>query len=211
MARYRGPVCRICRREGKKLYLKGPKCYTPKCPFEKRPYPPGQFGPQQQRRRRMSDYAIQLRQKQTMKMIYGVLEKQFKRYVKEAMRMPGVTGDNLFRLLETRLDNVVYRAGFAESRRQARQLVRHRHFEVNGRVVDIPSYRVRVGDEIRVREKSKNLQPIEAAITASAKTPPRWLDVDYENRVIRVVDLPKREDITDVPVDEQVVIEFYSR
>ena len=106
---------------------------------------------------------------------------------------------------------MVYRAGFAESRRQARQLVRHRHFEVNGRVVDIPSYRVRVGDEIRVREKSKNLQPIEAAITASAKTPPRWLDVDYENRVIRVVDLPKREDITDVPVDEQVVIEFYSR
>ncbi len=210
MARYRGPVCRLCRREGRKLYLKGQRCLT-KCTLDKRPYPPGQFGQQAGRRRRRSDYGIQLRQKQALKAQYGILEGQFKRYVREAERMPGVAGENLLRLLETRLDNVVYRAGFAASRPQARQLVSQRHFEVNGRVVNIPSYRVRVGDEIRVREKSKNIQPIVEAIEVAPRTPPRWLEVDPEQRRAKVVDLPRREDITDVQVDEQTVLEFYSR
>ncbi|MBC7288277.1 MAG: 30S ribosomal protein S4 [Armatimonadetes bacterium] len=208
MARYRGPVCRLCRREGRKLYLKGQRCFT-KCTFDKRPVPPGQFGSQSGRRK--SDYAIQLRQKQALKAQYGVLENQFKRYVREAERMPGVAGENLLRLLETRLDNVVYRCGFASSRAQARQLVSQRHFEVNGHPVNIASYRVRVGDVIRVREKSMNIPPIVEALRAASRVPPRWLEVDPDQRTARVVDLPRRDDITDVQVDEQTVLEFYSR
>lgn len=211
MARYTGPVCRLCRRERRKLYLKGQRCLSPKCALEKRPYPPGQFGEQAGRRRRRSDYAVQLRNKQALRMFYGVLEGQFKRYVRQAERMPGVTGENLLRLLEGRLDNVVYRAGFAASRRQARQLVGQRHFQVNGRIVDIPSYRVRPGDVITVKDKSRNIPPIVEAVETGARVPPRWLEVNPENRTVRVLDLPAREDITDLPADEQVVIEFYSR
>ncbi|MCD6352346.1 MAG: 30S ribosomal protein S4 [Armatimonadetes bacterium] len=210
MGRYTGPVCRLCRREGRKLYLKGQRCLSPKCAMEKRAYPPGQFGQHRGRRRRRSDYAVQLRAKQTLRTFYGLLEHQFKRYVDQAERMPGVTGDNLLALLETRLDSVVYRSGLVASRAQARQLVGQRHFLVNGHVVDIPSYRVRPGDEIAVREKSRNIQPIVEAIEIGARVPPRWLEVDYENRKIKVVDMPTRQDI-DVPGDEQLVIEFYSR
>jgi small subunit ribosomal protein S4 len=210
MARYLGPVCRLCRRENRKLFLKGQRCLSTKCALERRPYPPGQFGQQLSRRRRRSDYAIQLRHKQALRAYYGVLEQQFKRYVRQAERLPGVAGENLLRLLETRLDNVVYRAGFATSRAQARQLVSQRHFLVNGRIVNIPSYRVRPGDEVRVREKSQKLLPLVQAIELSPRVPPRWLEVDYENRVIKVTDLPARLDI-DVPADEQAVMEFYSR
>ncbi len=210
MARYTGPVCRLCRREGRKLYLKGQRCLSPRCAVEKRPYPPGQFGEHAQRRRRRTDYALQLRTKQALRTFYGILEGQMKRYVGQAERMPGVTGDNLLRLLETRLDSVVYRAGFVSSRRQARQLIGQRHFAVNGHVVTIASYRVRPGDVVTVREKSKNLPPIVEAVDVGARIAPRWLEVDYEQRSIRVLDLPAREDI-EVPADEQLVVEFYSR
>jgi len=211
MARYTGPVCRICRRENRKIYLKGRRCMSPKCAMERRPYPPGQFGQAGQRRRRRSDYGLQLRSKQALRYAYGVLEGQLRRYVRQAERMPGVAGENLLRLLETRLDNVVYRAGFASSRREARQLVRHRHVEVNGRVVNIPSFRVRPGDVVRLREKSKNLQPVVEALSAGGGRVPRWLQVDFEARTVTVTDLPRRDDIPDVPADEQVVMEFYSR
>lgn len=211
MARYTGPVCRICRRENRKIYLKGRRCLSPKCAMERRPYPPGQFGQSGQRRRRRSDYGLQLRSKQALRFAYGVLESQLRRYVRQAERMPGVAGENLLRLLETRLDNVVYRAGFALSRRQARQLVRHRHVEVNGRVVDIPSYRVRPGDVIRAREKSRSLLPVAEAVQAGFSRPARWLQVDVDAHTVVVADLPSRSDVTDAPADEQVVMEFYSR
>jgi small subunit ribosomal protein S4 len=180
-----------------------------KCGFEKRPYAPGQFG-QHGRRRRTSDFALQLRQKQALRVSYGLLEGQLGTYVRQAERMPGVAGENLLRLLETRLDNVVYRAGLATSRREARQLVRHRHFLVNDRAVNVPSFRVRQNDVVKVAEKFKNLKPIALAVEVGAKVPPRWLTVDYEQRVVSISDLPRREDI-DVQADEQVVLEFYSR
>ncbi len=209
MARYTGPVCRLCRREGRKLYLKGMRCMSPKCGVDKRPYAPGQFG-QHGRRRRTSDFALQLRQKQALRVSYGLLEGQLSMYVVQAERMPGVAGENLLRLLETRLDNVVYRAGMATSRREARQLVRHRHVLVNDHPVNIPSFRVRANDVVKVRERDKNLVSVVHAIEVGAKVPPRWLTVDFENRVATVADLPRREDI-DVQADEQVVMEFYSR
>ncbi len=210
MARYTGPVCRLCRREGRKLYLKGQRCTSPKCAVEKRPYPPGQLGEHGRRRRRRTDYAVQLRTKQAIRTFYGLLEGQFRRYVSQAERMPGVPGDNLLALLETRLDSVVSRAGLVASRAQARQLIGQRHFEVNGRVVTVASYRVRPGEVVAVREKSRNLPPIVEAVEVAARVAPRWLEVDYERRTAKVVNLPAREDV-DVPGDEQVVVEFYSR
>lgn len=190
--------------------MKGQRCLSPKCAVEKRPYPPGQFGEHGRRRRRRTDYAVQLRTKQAIRTFYGLLEGQFRRYVSQAERMPGVTGDNLLALLETRLDSVVYRAGLVASRAQARQLIGQGHFEVNGRAVTVASYRVRPGDVVGVREKSRNLPPIVEAVEVGARVAPRWLEVDYEKGTARVVDLPAREDI-DVPGDEQVVVEFYSR
>lgn len=206
MAKYTGPACRLCRREGTKLFLKGERCYTDKCAVERRGYAPGQHG---QSRKKLSLYGTLLREKQKARRIYGVLERQFRRYFELASRQKGITGENLLRILESRLDNVVYRAGFATSRAEARQLVRHGHFSVNGRKVDIPSYRLRAGDEIAVREGSRDLARLKE-LAAMQVTVPAWLDVDRENMVIRVINLPSREDI-DVPITEHLIIEYYSR
>ncbi|AEG34078.1 30S ribosomal protein S4 [Thermus parvatiensis] len=209
MGRYIGPVCRLCRREGVKLYLKGERCYSPKCAMERRPYPPGQHG--QKRARRPSDYAVRLREKQKLRRIYGISERQFRNLFEEASRKKGVTGSVFLGLLESRLDNVVYRLGFAVSRRQARQLVRHGHITVNGRRVDLPSYRVRPGDEIAVAEKSRNLELIRQNLEAmkGRKVGP-WLSLDVEGMKGKFLRLPDREDLA-LPVNEQLVIEFYSR
>ncbi len=208
MARYTGPVCRLCRREGVKLFLKGERCYTDKCALERRPYPPGQHG---QMRIKKTDYGILLREKQKLKRIYGILEKQFHRYFEEAVRLKGITGENLLMLLERRLDNVVYRMGFANSRRQARQLVRHGHVLVNGEKVDIPSYLVEVGDIIKIREKSKDIPFIKEALEAVARRGvPSWLEVDKERLEGRVKALPTRDEIA-IPVQEQLIVEFYSK
>ena len=209
VARYLGPVCRLCRREGLKLYLKGPKCYTPKCPFEKRPFPPGQGAQATQRRRRTSDYALRLREKQKLRSIYGVLERQFRRYFREAQRQPGHTGQTLLQLLETRLDNVVYRLGFGVSRTQARQLVRHGHIQVDGRRVDIPSYQVRPGQVVQVAPSSGEHPAIQAA-TGQARRPPAWLSQEDGERAGRIVSLPTRDQI-DTPVAEHLIIEYYAR
>ena len=209
MGRYIGPVCRLCRREGVKLYLKGERCYSPKCAMERRPYPPGQHG--QKRARRPSDYAVRLREKQKLRRIYGISERQFRNLFEEASKKKGVTGSVFLGLLESRLDNVVYRLGFAVSRRQARQLVRHWHITVNGRRVDLPSYRVRPGDEIAVAEKSRNLELIRQNLEAmkGRKVGP-WLSLDVEGMKGKFLRLPDREDLA-LPVNEQLVIEFYSR
>ncbi|AAS81643.1 30S ribosomal protein S4 [Thermus thermophilus] len=209
MGRYIGPVCRLCRREGVKLYLKGERCYSPKCAMERRPYPPGQHG--QKRARRPSDYAVRLREKQKLRRIYGISERQFRNLFEEASKKKGVTGSVFLGLLESRLDNVVYRLGFAVSRRQARQLVRHGHITVNGRRVDLPSYRVRPGDEIAVAEKSRNLELIRQNLEAmkGRKVGP-WLSLDVEGMKGKFLRLPDREDLA-LPVNEQLVIEFYSR
>lgn len=208
MARYIGPVCRHCRREGIKLYLKGDKCNSDKCPLEKKAYAPGEHG---QVRKKMSEYGLQLREKQRARRIYGVLENQFRRYFAKAERMKGITGENLLQLLERRFDNVVYRMGLASSRAEGRQLVRHGHFEVNGRKVNIPSYLLRVGDVISVREKSKDLPRMkELAEFAKGRGVPEWLEVDLENLRGRVLRLPKREDI-DIPLQEHLIVELYSR
>ncbi|WP_227764162.1 30S ribosomal protein S4 [Zhaonella formicivorans] len=208
MARYKEAVCRLCRREGTKLYLKGDRCYSDKCAVDRRAYAPGQHG---QSRKKQSEYGIQLREKQKARRIYGVLEKQFRNYFEKADRQKGVTGENLLRLLERRLDNVVYRLGFASSRPEARQLVRHAHFTVNGKKVNIPSYQVRVGDEIAVKEGSISLEKFkELAELAAHKTPPAWLEVDAKALRGRVVALPSREDI-DIPVEEHLIVELYSK
>ena len=209
MGRYIGPVCRLCRREGVKLYLKGERCYSPKCAMERRPYPPGQHG--QKRARRPSDYAVRLREKQKLRRIYGISERQFRNLFEEASKKKGVTGSVFLGLLESRLDNVVYRLGFAVSRRQARQLVRHGHITVNGRRVDLPSYRVRPGDEIAVAEKSRNLELIRQNLEAmkGRKVGP-WLSLAVEGMKGKFLRLPDREDLA-LPVNEQLVIEFYSR
>ncbi len=194
-----------------KLYLKGERCYSPKCAFERRPYPPGMHGPEARFQRRQSDYALQLREKQKVKRIYGVMERQFRRYFEEASRRKGVTGAMLLTILETRLDNVVYRLGFADSRAQARQLVRHGHIEVNGRKVNIPSYRVKPGDIIKVRERSrKNAFFRERAELLPEKQVPDWLELDPVNMAGRVLTLPQRHHI-DIPINEQLIVEFYSR
>jgi small subunit ribosomal protein S4 len=211
MARYTGPVCKLCRREGQKLFLKGQKCYTEKCPVERRAYPPGQHGPAHARRRKQSDYATQLREKQKVKRIYGLHEKQFRNLFEAAATVPGITGDNLVIGLESRLDNIVFRMGFASSRNQARQLVRHRHVEVNGRVVDVPSYSVNPGDEVAVKPSSKDLLPVQSSL--EARTRPsllEWLALDEKGRVGRVVRMPTRQDIP-LAVQEQLIVELYSK
>jgi len=209
MARYTGPVCRLCRREGEKLFLKGEKCYTEKCPVDRRPYPPGQHG--QGRRPRLTEYGIHLREKQKLRRIYGVLERQFRRYYQEASRRQGVTGETLLQLLECRLDNVVYRLGFAPSRAAARQLVMHGHFTVNGKKMDIPSARVKVGDVIAVRERSRNIAMIKESVQAAqSRGVPDWLELDADGLKGTVKSLPTREQI-DVRVQEHLIVEHYSR
>jgi small subunit ribosomal protein S4 len=208
MARYTGADCRLCRREGIKLFLKGDRCYSAKCAVERRPYPPGMAG---RKRVRDSEYRVQLREKQKAKRIYGVLEKQFRGYYKLASKHTGITGENLLQILETRLDNVVYRLGFAASRDEARQLIRHRHFTVNGRIVTIPSYRVRPSDVVAVSEKAKEFSVIKVAIMSSAKIEvPGWLEVDVEHLAGKVLSLPVRDQI-DLPVREQLIVELYSK
>jgi small subunit ribosomal protein S4 len=211
MARYNGPVCKLCRREGQKLFLKGIKCYTEKCPVERRAYPPGHHGPAQARRRKQSDYAVQLREKQKVKRMYGLGEKQFRNLFEKAAVQSGITGENLIISLESRLDNIVVRMGFAPSRASARQLVRHRHVEVNGRVVDIPSYQVSPGDEVAVRAKSRRMVSIEESL--ESRTRPdllEWLALDEKNRVGRVVRKPTRQEIP-MAVQEQLIVELYSK
>jgi small subunit ribosomal protein S4 len=208
MARYTGPDCKLCRRERQKLYLKGTRCEGPKCAIEKRPYPPGEHG---RGRIRESEYLLQLREKQKARRIYGVLERQFRNYYQEASRQQGLTGENLLILLETRLDNVVYRGGLARSRDEARQLVRHRHFQVNGRTVNIPSYRVRPGEVITARERSRNIVPIIGSLEIiGTRTIPPWLSTDQSKLQISVLGLPVRGQI-DVPVQEQLIVELYSK
>jgi small subunit ribosomal protein S4 len=207
MARYTGPVCRLCRRERMKLFLKGPKCDSMKCPIERRPYPPGDHG---RGRIRESEYLLQLREKQKARRIYGVLEKQFRNLYEEANRQDGITGENLLRMLEQRLDNVVFRAGWGASRNQARQLVRHGHVQVNGRRVTIPSYSVRKGDVVALREKSQSLIIIRHNLDTLDRAQPPWLEGGEAGMAVTVRDLPLREHI-DVPVRESLIVELYSK
>lgn len=209
MARYRGSVCRLCRREVQKLFLKGDRCFSDKCAVERRSYPPGQHG--QGRRGKASDYGLQLREKQKVKRMYGLAEKQFKLTYKRAAGMKGVTGHNLLLLLESRLDNVVYRLGFANSRTQARQMVRHGHVTINGKRCDIPSARVKIDDKISVREKSRKNPEINAALEAVARrVVPEWLELDPAEFAGVIKALPSREDLT-MPMQEQLIVELYSR
>lgn len=208
MARYREAKCRICRREGTKLFLKGDRCFTDKCAYDRRPYAPGQHG---RLRRKMSDYAVQLREKQKVRRMYGVLEHQFRAYFSKADMMKGVTGSTLLMLLESRMDNVVYRLGFANSRDQARQLVRHGIFKVNGRRVNIPSMRMRVGDVIEVREEARKVPVIQEAREVIARRGcPSWLEADADGFKGSVKALPQREDIQ-FPINEQLIVELYSK
>ena len=208
MARYNDAVCRLCRRESMKLFLKGDRCFSPKCSVDRRTYPPGQHG---QGRARFSDYGVQLREKQKVKRMYGLLEKQFARTMKRAARMKGRAGENLLLLLERRLDNVVFRMGFATSRAEARQLVKHGHFVLNGRKATIPSITVRSGAEIQVVEKSRKIDRISSALDAlESRSIPQWLEVDKEDFKGSVKSLPEREDIT-MPIQEQLIVELYSR
>ena len=209
MARYTDPVCRLCRREGMKLFLKGAKCFSDKCPIEKRNFAPGQHG--KDRKAKIVGYGLQLREKQKTKRIYFTQEGQFRNYFEKAARSKGVTGEMLLQQLERRLDNVVYRLGFGSSRRQARQLVRHGHVAVDGRKVNIPSYEVSVGEEIAIREGSRKLAILEQAKEfASHQNAPTWLEIDRDNYKGRVLSLPKREDINQ-PVNEQLIVELYSK
>ena len=208
MARYTGSVCRLCRREGCKLFLKGDRCYGPKSAVGKRPTPPGEHG--QARQRKQSEYGMQLREKQKAKRAYGVLETQFHRYFESATREKGITGENLLVLLERRLDNVVYRCGFGSSRAQARQLVRHGHIRVNGKKVNIPSFLVNVGDVITIREKSAEAEHFKALREGSGKMVPKWITVDNENLKATVAAAPARDDI-DLTIQENLIVELYSR
>jgi small subunit ribosomal protein S4 len=208
MARYTGSVCRLCRREGTKLFLKGDRCFSEKCAVDKRAYPPGQHG---QGRPRFSDYGLQLREKQKVKRMYGLLERQFERTLDQATRMKGRTGENLLALLERRLDNVVFRAGFATSRAEARQLVRHGHFLVNGRKANVPSQTLRPGAKVTVRESSRGVARIQGALdTLEGRSVPQWLEIDKERFEGVVKQMPAREDIT-LPIEEQLIVELYSR
>ncbi len=207
MARYTGPVCRLCRRERMKLFLKGAKCDTMKCPIEKRPYPPGIHG---RGRVRESEYLLQLREKQKARRVYGLLEKQFRTLYEEANRQKGITGENLLRMLELRLDNVVFRGNFAASRNQARQFVRHGHVSVNGRRVTIPSYQVRKGDVVEFRPKSRSMIVLRHNIDTIDRAVPQWLDVESGDVKVTVREEPIREQI-DVPVREQLIVELYSK
>jgi small subunit ribosomal protein S4 len=209
VARYTGAVCRLCRREGMKLFLKGTKCHTEKCAVDKRNFAPGQHG--RDRKVKIVGYGLQLREKQKAKRIYFTLESQFRAYYEKANRSAGVTGEILLQQLERRLDNVAYRLGFASSRRQSRQIVRHGHVEVNGRKVNIPSYQVQVGDEIKIREGSKKMTVLESSTEfASHQQSPQWLAVDHKNLSGKVLALPKREDVN-LPVNEQLIVELYSK
>jgi small subunit ribosomal protein S4 len=209
LARYKDAVCRLCRREGMKLFLKGAKCFSDKCPIEKRNFAPGQHG--KDRKAKIVGYGLQLREKQKTKRIFFTQERQFRNYFEEASRSKAVTGEMLLQQLERRLDNVTYRMGFAVSRRQARQLVRHGHVHVNGRKVDIPSYEVNVGDEVAVRERSRQLAVLASAREfTSHQATPVWMEVDRENLKGRVTAVPKREDIS-LPINEQLIVELYSK
>ena len=209
MARYTGESCRVCRREGEKLFLKGSRCYTDKCAIARRAYAPGQHG---QKRKKQSEYGTQLREKQKAKAFYGVLESQFRKYFEEAARSKGVTGTRLLQILESRLDNVVYRLGLATSRSQARQLVRHGHFEVNGVKVNIPSYLTKVGEVVKVKESSANSEIFKQIVeaTENGRPVPTWLESDLSNRTGKIVALPSRDEI-DLPVKEHLIVELYSK
>lgn len=208
MARYTGPACKLCRREGKKLFLKGDRCYTGKCALERRSYAPGQHG---QNRKKTSEYGLQLRAKQSARRYYGVSEGQFHKYFLMAERKEGVTGTNLLQLCESRLDNIVYTAGFASSRAQARQLVNHAHFTVNGSKVNIPSYLVKVGDVIAVKDTSKSTDEFKTLVESNASRPvPKWIDADSAAMTAKVVAVPEREEIA-TPVEEHLIVEFYSK
>ena len=208
MARYTGAVCRLCRREGQKLFLKGERCYSDKCSVALRGYAPGQHG---QGRKKTSEYGMQLRAKQTARRFYGVQENQFHHYFEIAERKQGITGDNLLRILESRLDNVVYRVGFASSRAEARQLVGHGHFEVNGKRVDIASYLLKAGDVVSICEKSRGSEKIKAVVEANSARPvPQWIDVNRDQLTAKVIALPTRDQI-EAPVEEQLIVEFYSK
>ncbi len=209
MARYRGAVCRQCRREKLKLFLKGDRCYSDKCAFERRSFAPGQHG--QARMRKVSDYAIQLREKQKVRRIYGMLEGQFRKYFEIAEGRKGVTGENLLQLLERRLDNTVYRLGFSCSRNQARQMIKHNHFLVNGRKVNIPSFMVSVNDIISLKEKSRKIDVVNESLAAVARRGiPSWLELDQDNYKATVKSLPDRQEIT-MPIQEQLIVELYSK
>jgi len=209
MARYIGPVCRLCRREGEKLFLKGERCQTEKCAFNRRPYPPGQHG---QGRIKMSEYAIRLREKQKVRRVYGVQEKQFRLYFDRANRMRGGTGEQMLALLERRLDSALYRIGFSATRREARQLVKHNHVLVNGRRVNIPSYILRIGDKIELREKSRKIKLLEPAMAqADARATPGWLEIDRANFSAVVKSNPIREELNEPAIREQLIVEYYSR
>ena len=208
MSRYTGAVCKLCRREGKKLFLKGERCYTNKCALERRQYAPGQHG---QSRKKTSEYGLQLRAKQQAKRYYGVQESQFHKYFLMAERKQGQTGENLLRICESRLDNVVYLLGWANSRAEARQLVTHAHFTVNGKKVDIPSYLLKAGDEVAIKAKSKESDKFKAVLETNAARPiPQWLDLNAEAATAKVIALPEREQIA-VPVEEHLIVEFYSK
>jgi small subunit ribosomal protein S4 len=208
MARYTGPVCRLCRREKMKLFLKGPKCDSMKCPIERRPYPPGEHG--RDRARQGSEYLAQLREKQKARRIYGVLEKQFRNYYEEANRQHGITGESLLQMLELRLDNIVFRANWGASRSQGRQLVRHGHVLVNGRRVTIPSYRARRGDVVTLKDKTRNLIVVRHNVDTLGRQVPLWLEAGADGFEVTVRDLPMREQI-DVPVRESLIVELYSK
>lgn len=208
MSRYTGSVCRHCRRENMKLFLKGDRCFSDKCSFDRRGYPPGEHG---QKRSKVSDYGMQLREKQKVRRIYGISEKQFRISFKRADRQKGITGTNLLSLLETRLDNAVFRMGFVNSRNQGRHFVRHQHFTVNGKKVNIPSFQVKKGDVIALREKSKKIQAISDSLEAIVRRGiPQWLEIDKEKFTGAVVSIPSREDIT-LPIQEQLIVELYSK
>ena len=209
MARYVGPVCKLCRREGMKLYLKGERCYTEKCAVSRRPYPPGQHG---QGRIKLSEYAVRLREKQKLRRMYGVLERQFQGYYQEANRRKGRTGEEMLSLLERRLDNVVYRSGLASSRAEARMIVRHGHVRINGKRVDIPSYVVRLGEKIELTDKAKKFGKVQAAVAgADKRNPSSWLDVDRAAGTISVKTAPAREELNEPEIREQLIVEYYSR
>ena len=208
MARYTGPVCRLCRREKMKLFLKGPKCDSMKCPIERRPYPPGEHG--RDRMRQGSEYLVQLREKQKARRMYGILEKQFANLYEEANRQAGITGENLLRMLELRLDNIAFRAGWGASRSQARQFVRHGHVSVNGKRVTIPSYRVRKGDVVTLRDKARNMIVIRHNLDTLDRVVPAWIDASEDRFEVTVRDLPLREQI-DTAVREQLIVELYSK
>ena len=212
MARYTDAVCKLCRREGQKLFLKGERCLSPKCAIERRNYPPGDHGKKATFRRKVSDFGLQLREKQKARRVYGVMEKQFRRYFKEASRRKGLTGATLLALLESRLDNVVYRLGFADSRSQARQLVRHGHFEVNGRKTNIPSFLVSPGDLVSVRgnSRSKAYFRDRAQFLQAGKDVPAWLNLNVNDMSGAILNEPSREDV-EIPLNEQLIVEYYSR